>query len=71
MSWDESSRTKTPCPCGKGTWDEVTRSDDWGRSESYAEINCAQCSRTHRVEAVGGHDKGIPTTSYRLVPIAP
>ncbi|MCC6970125.1 MAG: hypothetical protein IT434_07870 [Phycisphaerales bacterium] len=70
MSWEEDSRRKHPCACGKGTWDEVTRSDDWNRSESYAEINCEVCKRTHRIEATHGHDEGMPTSSYRLVPIS-
>jgi len=69
MSWEESSRRKHSCACGKGTWDEVTRSDDWNRSESYVEINCEACKRTHRIEENRGHDKGISTVSYRLVRI--
>lgn len=67
MSWEEDSRRKHPCPCGKGTWDEVNRSDDWNRSESYAEIKCDACKLTHRIEETHGLDRGVPTVSYRLV----
>lgn len=67
MSWEETGRIKHPCPCGRGTWDEVTRSDDWNRSESHAEILCPACKLTHRIEAKSGNDKGIATVTYRLV----
>ena len=68
MSWEESSRLPRPCVCGQGTWAEVTETDDWNRSRSYAEINCPACRKTHRIEEIPGLEKGRATVSHRLVP---
>lgn len=67
MSWEEMSRESYPCPCGKGTWVVIHRSDDWNRTEEIATILCEVCSKTHRIEEGHGTDKGMATTSYRIV----
>ena len=68
MSWTEDNRTQHACPCGQGTWVEVSESDDWNRSRTYAAINCATCRETHRIEEIHGNRKGMATIAYRIVP---
>lgn len=67
MAWEEISRKTHACPCGKGMWVEVTRSDDWGSSEESASLSCVFCQATYRVQAEHRHDKGIPITTFVLV----
>lgn len=43
MSWEEVFRKEYPCPCGKGTYTTVHRSDDWGQYESNDYMNCDVC----------------------------
>jgi hypothetical protein len=43
MSWEEMSRRSYPCPCGKGTYEEIFYSDDWNRSETRRRMLCPDC----------------------------
>jgi|HubBroStandDraft_1064217.scaffolds.fasta_scaffold142720_2 hypothetical protein len=43
MSYDEDFRRKHPCPCGKGEWEEVGLSNDWGQSRTSRTILWEAC----------------------------
>jgi hypothetical protein len=43
MSWEEISRQSYPCPCGESTYEEVSYSDDWNRSETRRSMLCPDC----------------------------
>lgn len=47
MSWEEDFRRKYPCPCGKGEYEEVHYSDDWGRSETRYKMLCPKCKEKY------------------------
>jgi hypothetical protein len=68
MSWEESVTATHPCPCGKGTWVEITKSDDWNRSEEHAEMRCAKCDKTHRIDGKEMPDNGLSYTRFSVVP---
>lgn len=69
MSWSEDFRSEHRCPCGKGTWVEITESDDWSRSRKTGEINCPDCRKTHRIEEFQESDrKGLKSSAVRVVP---
>lgn len=57
MSWEESSRTRRPCPCGKGEIETVLYSDDWGRFRDERRILCSACAGTYvySERLIGGH----------------
>src|SRR5206468_1206764 len=67
MSWEVDGRVERPCACGKGTWVEISESDDWGGSRSHAEINCAECRKNCWIDEVHDTRKGMATVSYRLM----
>ena len=50
MSWEESFRREYPCPCGKGRYEYVSYSDDWGRGEIKYEMLCPECERRYHLE---------------------
>lgn len=47
MSWEEYSRNREPCPCGKGEFEVIHRSDDWGRHETRYEMLCPDCKKKY------------------------
>lgn len=47
MSWEEMSRRRYPCPCGRGEYEEMSLSDDWGRSETRREMFCMECKQNY------------------------
>lgn len=48
MSWDHILKT-IKCPCGKGTIEKDTRSDDWNRyEEGTPYINCPDCNNKYK-----------------------
>lgn len=49
MGWDYDEYTK-PCPCGKGLIKVVNRSNDWGQTEHYETILCADCRERDEME---------------------
>ncbi len=57
MSWEEDFRRRYPCPCGEGEYEEITNSDDWGRSETHYEILCPKCKEKYVYDhtVIGGH----------------
>jgi hypothetical protein len=46
MSW-ETTVTKAPCRCGKGTIVVTDRSDDWGRTEHHETMKCDDCEQRY------------------------
>lgn len=71
MSWDHILKT-IKCPCGKGTIEKDTRSDDWNRyEEGTPYINCPDCNNKYVLKTIihTRLHKGIETYSYHyLVP---
>lgn len=57
MSWEENYRCRRPCPCGKGEYEEVHRSDDWGQHETSREMLCPRCKKLYAWDGtvVHGH----------------
>lgn len=47
MSWEEDFRRRYPCPCGKGEYVEIHRSDDWFRYETHYEMLCPKCKELY------------------------
>lgn len=71
MSWDHIIKT-IKCPCGKGTIEKDTKSDDWNRiEEGTPYINCPDCKSKYVLKTIT-HIRlrnGIETYSYHyLVP---
>jgi hypothetical protein len=66
VSWEEMSRTRHPCQCGKGEVEEVHLSDDWGRTETTVSMLCPECRTKYRY-VVTGHHKADPV--YEWVPV--
>lgn len=71
MSWDHILKS-IKCPCGQGTIEKDTRSDDWGRYEEGSPyINCPKCESKYCIRTITHTriHKGIETYSYHyLVP---
>ena len=52
MSWEHILKT-IKCPCGQGTIEKDTRSDDWGRyEESSPYINCPVCKEKYIIRTI-------------------
>jgi len=47
MSWEEDFRNRYPCPCGKGEYEEIHYSDDWGRTETRYVMLCPSCKEKY------------------------
>ncbi|MCD7032868.1 hypothetical protein LRR81_01410 [Metabacillus sp. GX 13764] len=50
MSWEEMYRREYPCSCGKGTYTEVSKMDDWNRRREFRVMNCLICAENERAE---------------------
>jgi hypothetical protein len=37
-------RRRHPCPCGKGEWEEVGLSNDWGQTRTNRTMLCPACA---------------------------
>jgi hypothetical protein len=61
MSWEELSRSRHPCPCGKGEYEEIHLMDDWNRSETHQNMLCNECAPryTYSSELIGGMCPGV------------
>jgi hypothetical protein len=55
MSWEETGRSRYPCPCGAGEYEVVSRSDDWGHSDQEVSMLCPQCRTKYRYVVTGYH----------------
>lgn len=47
MSWEIDWRRRCSCPCGKGEYEEIGSSDDWGRSEIHRTMLCPECTEKY------------------------
>ena len=72
MSWEEMSRKRIKCPCGRGTISQASYMDDWNRWEDGPiEVECDFCRANYDVE--GEHHNGMlmsdgTGTIYYLTP---
>lgn len=66
MSWD-STETKRPCPCGRGTYTIVDRSDDWSRFESHWKMDCLDCKENYSLHTYGYYHSGLYEEGHRWV----
>lgn len=58
MSWEEMSRKRIKCPCGRGTISQASYMDDWNRWEDGPiEVECDFCRENYDVE--GEHHNGM------------
>jgi|GEM_PF-2764564 hypothetical protein len=52
MSWDHILKS-IKCPCGEGTIEKDTRSDDWGRyEEGTPYIKCPKCNEKYKLVTI-------------------
>ena len=47
MSWEEDFRKSYPCPCGKGEYEVISYSDDWGSSKMGYAMLCPECKKKY------------------------
>jgi hypothetical protein len=57
MSWEEVSRRRYPCPCGKGEYEEIDSENDWFQHQTSREMLCSDCKEQYAYDsrAVAGH----------------
>ena len=64
MSWEEMSRKRIKCPCGRGTISQASYMDDWNRWEDGPiEVECDFCRANYDVE--GEHHNGMLMPIFR------
>ena len=68
MSWEESKPEPHPCPCSKGHYTVVHRSDDWGRYEERWAMHCPRCNENYDLYTYHANRKGITETYHAWVP---
>lgn len=66
MSW-ESKETKKNCPCGKGTYTVIDRSDDWGRFETRWQMDCLECKVNYSLYEYYYHKSGLAEVGFKWV----
>jgi hypothetical protein len=61
MSWEVDYKHRYPCPCGKGEIEEVSSSNDWGKSETKYDMLCPDCKERYVYDPsrIGGHPGDI------------
>jgi len=47
MSWEEDFRKRYSCPCGKGEYEVISYSDDWGSSKTGYAMLCPECKKKY------------------------
>ena len=67
MSWEESEPENRPCPCGKGRYTVVRRSDDWGRFDEHWAMHCPRCKADYALYIYHANRKGITETHHGWV----
>lgn len=57
MSWEEMGKHRYPCPCGKGEYEEISISDDWGGQRENHVMLCPECKEkyVYDLTVVHGH----------------
>ena len=43
LSWEEDFLRKYPCPCGKGEYEYISYSNDWGSTRTEHTMLCSEC----------------------------
>ena len=67
MSWEYSAPVLHSCPCGKGLYKIIHRSDDWGRTDERWEMDCPFCCNSHGLYSFQRNWKGTCIDQYRWV----
>ncbi|NIA29212.1 MAG: hypothetical protein GWP06_04765 [Actinobacteria bacterium] len=67
MSWEESKPEPHPCPCGKGEYLVIHRSDDWGRFEERWEMWCPRCNTDYDLYTYYLNYKGMTESHHGWV----
>jgi hypothetical protein len=70
MSWEDSEPIEKKCPCGRGHYVVIGRSDDWGRFEDRWEMHCPHCAVEYGLYESNYNRKGLPTTYRGWIPRA-
>lgn len=65
MSWEIDSIRRYPCPCGAGEYEEVSKSDDWGRFEESYQMLCPICAPLYTATYEEYSSKGLGRSFYR------
>lgn len=54
MSWEETHKVSSVCPCGQGTIEQLSYMDDWNRSKDGSPtLKCKYCSTKYYPESAG------------------
>lgn len=68
MSWEVHEPIKRPCPCGKGHYAVIERSDDWNRFDERWDMQCPACNAKYVLYALDYTRKGMAATYRGWVP---
>lgn len=66
MSWEYSEATHV-CPCGKGTYTEITGSNDWGQSSSAWKMDCPSCKLNYALYTYEYYRHGMRSGGHRWI----
>ena len=66
MSW-EYTEIKYPCPCGQGTYTEISGSNDWQQTSRDWRMNCPACREGYGLHTYTYYRHGMAETGYRWV----
>lgn len=68
MGWEIDWIKKYPCPCGKGEYEEISKSNDWGNSESEYNMLCVECRAKYYYshEIIHGHPGNFVEKGWTL-----
>jgi hypothetical protein len=68
MSWEDHKPQNYPCPCGKGRYAVVVRSDDWNRFEQSWKMLCPECADVYVLHSCSVNRKGFNETQCGWIP---
>ena len=66
MSWDYTEM-KYPCPCGQGTYTEISGSNDWQSTSRDWRMDCPACQKVYALHTYTYYRHGMAETGYRWV----
>lgn len=49
MSWEIDWEKEYPCPCGKGKYKVISKSDDWNRTKEEYVMFCKECKDKYNI----------------------
>src|SRR6266699_3926307 len=68
MSWEDIDSKEHKCPCGKGHYVVVLRSDDWGRFDDHWTMDCKSCASNlitiYDLYSYSFNRKGLTSTHF-------